>query len=76
MSTIALLDKKSTVAKVATMRATVFHGVDDIRVEEVPRPHAGLGEALIRVTLTTILRNGSAHRQRRISGEARTDHRT
>ena len=23
------------------MRATVFHGPDDIRVEEVPRPHAG-----------------------------------
>ena len=36
------------------MRATVFHGVNDIRVEEVPRPHAGSGEALIRVTLTTI----------------------
>lgn len=36
------------------MRATVFHGKDDIRVEEVPRPHAGSGEAVIRVTLTTI----------------------
>src|SRR5262245_4836335 len=36
------------------MRATVFHGVNDIRVEEVPRPHAGFGEAVIRVTLTTI----------------------
>jgi len=37
-----------------TMKATVFHGVDDIRVEEVPRPTAGYGEAVIRVTLTTI----------------------
>ena len=37
-----------------TMRATVFHGVGDIRVEEVPRPHAGPDEALIRVTTTTI----------------------
>ena len=37
-----------------TMRATVFHGPNDIRVEEVPRPHAGAGEAVIRVTLTTI----------------------
>ena len=37
-----------------TMRATVFHGVNDIRVEEVARPHAGIGEAVIRVTLTTI----------------------
>ena len=37
-----------------TMRATVFHGPGDIRVEQVPRPHAGAGEAVIRVTLTTI----------------------
>jgi alcohol dehydrogenase len=36
------------------MRATVFHGKDEIRVEEVPRPRAGVGEAVIRVTLTTI----------------------
>lgn len=37
-----------------TMRATVFHGVGDIRVEEVVRPCAGPGEALIQVTTTTI----------------------
>jgi alcohol dehydrogenase len=37
-----------------TMRANVFHGPDDIRVEEVPRPRAGVGEAVIRITLTTI----------------------
>jgi alcohol dehydrogenase len=37
-----------------TMRATVFHGVNDIRVEEVERPKAGVGEVVIRVTLTTI----------------------
>ncbi|HEX7832815.1 MAG TPA: alcohol dehydrogenase catalytic domain-containing protein [Thermoanaerobaculia bacterium] len=36
------------------MRATVFHGPGDIRVEDVPRPQAGPGEALIRVTTTTI----------------------
>jgi len=36
------------------MKATVFHGANDIRVEEVARPHAGVGEAVIRVTLTTI----------------------
>ena len=36
------------------MRATVFHGKDDIRVEEAPRPRAGAGEAVIRITLTTI----------------------
>ena len=36
------------------MRANVFRGKNDIRVEEVERPSAGVGEALIRVTLTTI----------------------
>lgn len=36
------------------MRANVFRGTNDIRVEEVPRPHAGVGEAVIRITLTTI----------------------
>jgi alcohol dehydrogenase len=36
------------------MKATVFHGVNKIQVEEVERPHAGIGEAVIRVTLTTI----------------------
>lgn len=38
----------------ATMRANVFHGPNDIRLEEVIRPHAGPGEAVIRITLTTI----------------------
>src|SRR6266542_4575653 len=37
-----------------TMRANVFHGPNDIRVEEVPRPSAGAGEAVSRITLTTI----------------------
>ena len=36
------------------MKANVFHGKDDIRIEEVARPHAGVGEAVIRITLTTI----------------------
>ena len=39
---------------VDTMRATVFHGPGDIRVDEVPRPYAGAGEAVVRVTTTTI----------------------
>lgn len=38
----------------STMRAAVFHGVNDFRLDEVPRPHAGPGEAVIRVTMTTI----------------------
>ena len=37
-----------------TMRATVFHGPNDIRVESVPKPRAGVGEAVVRVTMTTI----------------------
>jgi alcohol dehydrogenase len=36
------------------MKANVFHGKNDIRVEEVERPHADIGDAVIRVTLTTI----------------------
>lgn len=39
---------------VDTMRAAVFHGANDLRVDDVPRPIPGSGEALIRVTLTTI----------------------
>jgi Alcohol dehydrogenase GroES-associated len=40
-----------------TMKAVVFHGVDDIRVEEVPRPRPKAGEAVIRVTATTPVEN-------------------
>ena len=36
------------------MLATVFRGVNDLRMEEVPRPEPGFGEAVIRVALTTI----------------------
>ena len=39
---------------VTTMRAAVFHGPGDVRIERVPRPHAGPGEAVVRITLTTI----------------------
>ncbi len=37
-----------------TMRANVFRGPNHIQLEEVPRPRAGVGEAVIRITLTTI----------------------
>ena len=39
---------------VGTMRANVFVAPNRIEVREVPRPRAGAGEAVIRVTLTTI----------------------
>ena len=58
-----------------TMRATVFHGVNDIRVDEVARPRPGVGEAVIRVTLTTIC-DRRAHPAGRVSGAARAGDRT
>jgi len=36
------------------MKAVVFHGVNDLRVVDVPRPRPRAGEAVIRVTATTI----------------------
>src|SRR5580704_5039311 len=43
-------EKKST----TTMRALVFRGPNQIAIEQVPIPRPGPGEAVIRVTLTTI----------------------
>src|SRR3569623_3688466 len=37
-----------------TMRANVFRGTNDFGIEEVAKPRAGVGEAVLRVTLTTI----------------------
>ena len=36
------------------MKATVFRGTQKLGVEDVERPKAGAGEAIVRVTLTTI----------------------
>jgi alcohol dehydrogenase len=36
------------------MKANVFYGKNQISVDEVDKPRAGVGEAVIRVTLTTI----------------------
>jgi alcohol dehydrogenase len=36
------------------MRAMVFHGVGEVHLDEVPIPTAGIGEAVVKVTLTTI----------------------
>lgn len=36
------------------MQATVFRGVQEFGLEEVQKPRAGVGEAIVRVTLTTI----------------------
>lgn len=37
-----------------TMKANVFHGKNNIRIEEVSRPSAAAGEAVIKISLTTI----------------------
>jgi len=37
-----------------TMKAVVFRGVNDLQIEAVPKPRPGPGEAVIRVTATTI----------------------
>lgn len=36
------------------MKAAVFQGVNDLRLESVPVPRAGYGEAIVRITMTTI----------------------
>jgi threonine dehydrogenase-like Zn-dependent dehydrogenase len=36
------------------MRALVFRGPNQIRLEDLPIPQAHVGEAIIRITLTTI----------------------
>jgi alcohol dehydrogenase len=51
---MALATMPPRLASTATMRATVFHAPGDIRVDAVPRPTAGPGEAIVRVTTTTI----------------------
>lgn len=37
-----------------TMKAAVYRGKNDIHIEEVPIPKAGFGEAIVKITLTTI----------------------
>ena len=52
--TISTTERPTAETATETMRAAVFHAPNDLRVERVPRPHAGPGEAVIRITLTTI----------------------
>ena len=52
--TLATREVEGSSTPSATMRAAVFHAPNDIRVDDVPRPHPGPGEAVIRVSLTTI----------------------
>ena len=55
MSRLPPGDSVSTMVRATEkMCATVFHSPHHIEVEAVPRPRAGVGEAVIRITLTTI----------------------
>jgi alcohol dehydrogenase len=57
MSTAFVVEEKATSrTNSGTRRAAVFHGADDIRIEEVSRPHAGRGEA---VALRVLRRGGT-----------------
>jgi threonine dehydrogenase-like Zn-dependent dehydrogenase len=37
-----------------SMKAVVFRGINDLRIEEVPKPQPRAGEAVIRIAVTTI----------------------
>lgn len=53
MQEAATVARRET-ALASTMRALVFRGANQIGIEQVPIPKPGPGEAVIRVTLTTI----------------------
>jgi len=53
-ATLPLETSRSSEPQQGMMRALVFRGPNRIALEEVPIPRAGPGEAVIRVTLTTI----------------------
>lgn len=54
MSTTAVRENTYQRAKCGTMKALVFKGPNNIHLEEREIPRPGYGEAVIRVTLTTI----------------------
>jgi alcohol dehydrogenase len=54
MSTVTVSSILNTTKSSTTMRALVFRGPNQIAIESVPIPRPGVGEAVIRITLTTI----------------------
>ena len=54
MPNVLTLEKPVETKSTATMKALVFRGPNQIAIEQVPIPKPGPGEAVIRVTLTTI----------------------
>src|SRR3954471_3972109 len=53
-TTVLIPERERTSPRAGTMNALVFHGPNRIAVEEVEVPKPGFGEAVLRVTLTTI----------------------
>jgi L-iditol 2-dehydrogenase len=49
METVAVTESSMTADVPATMRAAVYRGVDDVRVETVPVPQIGSSEVLVRI---------------------------
>jgi D-arabinose 1-dehydrogenase-like Zn-dependent alcohol dehydrogenase len=54
MSTLVAKSVSSTMKSSTTMKALVFHGPNQIAIESLPISRPGVGEAVIRITLTTI----------------------
>jgi 2-desacetyl-2-hydroxyethyl bacteriochlorophyllide A dehydrogenase len=52
--TVGTLESPATRSHLSSMRALVFHAPNQIALEETPTPRPGIGEALVRITLTTI----------------------
>jgi hypothetical protein len=52
--TLALEERKSKQTPRGLMKANVFRAPGKFGLEEKPIPHAGYGEAVVRVRLTTI----------------------
>jgi len=46
------------------MRANVFRDINKFGIEEIERPRAGYGEAIVRITLTTICGTDAGARAR------------
>lgn len=53
-STAIIQTEHANTTTTETMRALVFRGPNQIAIERVPKPKPGYGEAVLRVTLTTI----------------------
>ena len=54
MPSVTVSSILNTTKSSTTMRALVFRGPNQIAIESVPIPRPGVGEAVIRITLTTI----------------------